>query len=124
LREPERFGAWIAGIARHVARERRRALRRDRHEFVGNRCQENLAEDDGHARAEAERLQAVLESVRALDEREQLAVHAFFLEGRDVRATSKLLGLSRSGAYALIARAVARLAAMACAHEKQDGSQK
>ncbi len=34
LREPERFGAWIAGIARHVARERLRSMRRDRHEFV------------------------------------------------------------------------------------------
>jgi RNA polymerase sigma-70 factor (ECF subfamily) len=34
LREPARFCPWIVGIARHVARERRRTLRRDRHEFA------------------------------------------------------------------------------------------
>ena len=33
LREPDRFGAWIVGIARQIGRERRRTLRRDRHEF-------------------------------------------------------------------------------------------
>ena len=33
LRDPERVGPWLAGFARQVARERRRTLRRDRHEF-------------------------------------------------------------------------------------------
>ena len=35
LRQPDRFGHWLVGIARQVARERRRTLRRDRHHFVG-----------------------------------------------------------------------------------------
>src|SRR5271166_6109924 len=34
LRQPDRFGAWVVGIARAVAREHRRSLRRDRHQFV------------------------------------------------------------------------------------------
>jgi DNA-directed RNA polymerase specialized sigma24 family protein len=39
-----------------------------------------------------------------------LAIHAFYLDGRDVRQAAELLGLSRSGTYALLARALARLA--------------
>ena len=36
LRRPDRFGSWVVGIARAVAREHRRSLRRDRHRFVSD----------------------------------------------------------------------------------------
>lgn len=35
LREPEKFGPWLVGIARQVASECGRRRRRDRHRFVG-----------------------------------------------------------------------------------------
>ena len=44
LREPEKFGPWLVGIARQVAAECRRKQRRDRHQFVGT---EVLEADNG-----------------------------------------------------------------------------
>jgi RNA polymerase sigma-70 factor (ECF subfamily) len=111
VREPERIGRWIVGIARHVSRERRRTWRRDRHEFVDGRSLQITAHD--RAADEIDRVEEsdwILEQVAQLEEREQLAIHAFYLDGRDVRQAGELLGLSRSGTYALLARALARLA--------------
>jgi DNA-directed RNA polymerase specialized sigma subunit len=49
-------------------------------------------------------------------------LHAFFLQERDARQTAELLGLSRSGVYALLERALARLAARVrrCEAKKED----
>jgi RNA polymerase sigma-70 factor (ECF subfamily) len=48
--------------------------------------------------------------VAKLPEQERLAVHSFFIHEKDARRAAELLGLSRSGFYALLQRAVARLA--------------
>jgi len=112
LRNPERFGAWIVGIARHVARERRRSLGRDRHRFVaGDRLDVKSSADDFAAVGDAEELDRVMQQVVALPERERLAIHAFFLQERDARQAAELLDLSRSGFYALLERALGRLSA-------------
>jgi RNA polymerase sigma-70 factor (ECF subfamily) len=121
LRQPERFGAWAVGIARQVARERRRGLHRDRHEYIGTECQEFISRADGPESVDVvDEWHWVLAKVAELEERERLAIHSFFLDGRDVDRTAKLLGLSRSGTYALISRAMARLAEIArsVAHAK------
>ena len=47
-----------------------------------------------------------------LPERERLAIHAFFLQECNAQQAGELLGLSRSGVYALLERALARLAAL------------
>jgi RNA polymerase sigma-70 factor (ECF subfamily) len=111
LRDPLRFGPWIAGIARHVGRERRRTLRRDRHEFHDP---QSLHDDSRTAtdtelcdRDETER---IMRCVAKLGEQERLAIHAFFLKQLDARQAAELLGLSRSGFYATLQRALARLA--------------
>ena len=119
LRDPERFGAWLTGIARQVVRERRRSLRRDRHRFVGQ-PPEVACHEEARPVEEDEELDALLRRVAQLDERERLAIHAYYLEGRDVRQAAELLGLSRSGTYALLARAVARLADLTRLSEKRD----
>ncbi|MEX2113934.1 MAG: sigma-70 family RNA polymerase sigma factor [Pirellulales bacterium] len=125
LREPERFGAWVVGIARQVSRERRRALRRDRHEFVDGRTLHAAAADDAvNAIDRAEESRWILAQVSELDEREQVAIHAFYLHGRDVQQASELLGLSRSGTYALLARAVARLAQRVRGNEQARGTKR
>jgi len=112
LRNAERFGAWIVGIARQVARERKRSLRRDRHQFVAGNCLEmESSAGDFKAIGDAEELERVMQQVVALPERERLAIHAFFLQQRDARQAAELLDLSRSGFYALLERALRRLAA-------------
>ncbi len=113
LREPERFGAWVVGIARQVGRERKRTLRRDRHAFVGDHGPEVEARSDGEDAIEAaEEFELILQKLSELSERERLAIYAFYLQGRDPRQAAELLNLSRSGMYALVERAVGRLAAL------------
>jgi RNA polymerase sigma factor (sigma-70 family) len=112
LREPDRFREWIVGTARKVGNERRRTLKRDRHEFQDKGPWEMATTTDGAAAVIAERDQMalVMQSLVALPEQERLAIHTFFLEGRDARQGAEVCGLSRSGFYALVQRAVARLA--------------
>jgi RNA polymerase sigma-70 factor (ECF subfamily) len=113
LREPERFGPWLAGIARQVGRERRRTLRRDRHRFVGGDAPEVASKTDVfEAIQTGDETEIVMRRLAELPERERLAIHAFFLEGCDARRAAALLGLSRSGVYAMLGRALARLAAL------------
>jgi RNA polymerase sigma factor (sigma-70 family) len=60
----------------------------------------------------AEEADWVLRQLAGLPERERLAIHTFFLEERNALQTAELLGLSRSGVYALLERALARLSAL------------
>ena len=111
LRQPDRFGAWTVGIARQVAREHRRASRRDRHRFVAGDAMEICSESSAtEAVGVAEEIELAVRRLSQLPERERVAIHAFFLQGRDAGHVAALLGLSRSGAYALLGRAIARLA--------------
>ncbi len=113
LRQPDRFAQWVVGIARQVVRERRRFSRRDRHQFVGGEVLEVSSETDAaRAMQAAEETELMMRRLADLPERERLAIHAFFLEGCDARQVADLLGLSRSGVYALLERALARLAGM------------
>jgi RNA polymerase sigma-70 factor (ECF subfamily) len=112
LRDRQRFGPWIVGIARQVGRERRRTLRRDRHRFRDPEPWEIEAAAEGEAKvAERDDFEFVMRKLSELEERERVAVHAFFLEQQDKRQAAEMLGLSRSGFYALVRRAIARLAA-------------
>lgn len=112
LREHQRFAAWISGIARQVARERWRSRRRDRHEFVGQSAIEAAVNEDQRELDEAEQLAFVRTRLELLDEREQRAIEVFYFLADDPRDAAERLGLSRSGMYALVARAVSRLATL------------
>jgi len=113
LRQPDRFAQWVVGIARQVARERRRFFRRDRHQFVSSDVLEVSSEMDAfRAIQAAEETELVMRRLADLPERERLAIHAFFLQECDARQAAELLGLSRSGAYALLERALTRLATL------------
>jgi RNA polymerase sigma-70 factor (ECF subfamily) len=110
LHDPARFGAWIFGIARQVGRERRRTLRRDRHEFQGKVLWQVESSSDVETKvAEREQLEFVMRRLNGLEERQRVAVHAFFLEQQDAGQAAELVGLSRSGFYALLQRAIAQL---------------
>jgi RNA polymerase sigma-70 factor (ECF subfamily) len=113
LREPDRFGRWIVGIARQVGRERKRGNRRDRHKFFGDDVLEVRFDADVGGEVEsAEETELVLQRLGELPERERMAIHVFFLQECDARQAAELLGLSRSGVYALLERALERLAAL------------
>ena len=118
LRDHQRFGAWVVGIGRQVARERRRSLRRDRHEFVGATPLGAVSSVDGAAELErAEESDLLMRKLEALPERERLAIHAFFLEDHNAQQAADLLELSRSGFYALLKKALAHLRVLASLHE-------
>lgn len=111
----ENFGPWLVGIARRVAREKRRSLYRDRHRFVGSSPSDSEAAPAGKgtkcsAAALRDELDMVLERVRRLPEPQRLAIELFFLEECDAQKTAKLLGMSRSGMYALLKRACGSVA--------------
>jgi RNA polymerase sigma-70 factor (ECF subfamily) len=111
LHDPSRFGAWIVGIARQVGRERRRSMRRDRHEFGDTRPWQIASAADAETKADVrDEIEHVMRNVADLPERERLAIHMFFLEQHDARQGAELLGLSRNGFYGLLQRAISRLA--------------
>lgn len=111
LRDSARFGPWIAGIARHVARERRRTIQRDRHEFVDPQPWQATTADTSTTDApDRDEITRVLSQLATLPEQDRLAIHAYFLDQQDASQAAELLGLSRSGYYAAVHRAIARLA--------------
>jgi RNA polymerase sigma-70 factor (ECF subfamily) len=110
LREPPKFGRWVAGIARQVARERRRSLARDRHQFRDLHSSE-IELPTKPEMPDREQLDLVMHRLAGLPERERTAIHAFFLDEQDVGHACEMMKLSRSGFYALVQRGVARLAA-------------
>lgn len=117
LKEPTRFGAWLVGIARQIVRERRRSFRRDRHQFVGELPEVTTVCAGADVVGDSDEFKFILAKLATLAERERLAIHAFFLDDRGPQQAAELLGMSRSGLYALVARAVARLTELVSTHE-------
>jgi RNA polymerase sigma-70 factor, ECF subfamily len=121
LRDPQRFGPWIVGIARKVGRERQRALRRDRHEFRDARPWEietpGSAEEQSVARDDWNLVTGWLSQC---PEQQRVAINAYFLQEMGAQQVAELLGLSRSGFYALVQRALAHLAAQLKSSETKE----
>lgn len=111
LRVPSSFGAWVRGVARQVARERRR------HSDAAAPLTENHAgeppiENDPHTAAAAREEQSqLLAALERLPERDRLAVHAYYFSQQQADAAAAELGLSRSGYYAVLQRALKQLRA-------------
>ncbi|HUT90389.1 MAG TPA: sigma-70 family RNA polymerase sigma factor [Thermoguttaceae bacterium] len=109
LREPERFAAWLTGIARQVCREWRRGRLRDRQ--VACSFPEDV--EPAARRHEADpRLETLREALAKLPERERLSLQAFYLQGLDAEQARSVLGLSKSTFYRVLAKARERLAAI------------
>jgi RNA polymerase sigma-70 factor (ECF subfamily) len=111
LRDRTRFGPWVVGIARQVGRERRRSLRRDRHSFRDPlTLVANDTSDVSNEFGDQDEFDHIMRHVAVLDENERIAIHAYFLDEQNAATAAERLGLSRSGFYATLERAVARLA--------------
>ncbi len=118
LHDPDRFAAWLIGIARQVCREWQRRKRRERRGFAGLVQQQAASETT--VEPPDERLLDLREAIASLTEpeersapsltqRERLALHAFYLQGWDVEEARAVLGLSRSGFYRVLSCACERL---------------
>jgi RNA polymerase sigma-70 factor (ECF subfamily) len=103
LRDPAKFATWLVGITRLIVREKRRS-RRFEPLSVENLGEFSVEEPtDGDA-------EELLRAVARLPEEERLAVRFFFLNERSIDETAKLLDRSRSGTYAVLQSAKAKLA--------------
>jgi RNA polymerase sigma-70 factor (ECF subfamily) len=107
LRDPQRFGAWLVGIARRVCKEWRRSRARDRHRYVGlepdRRCQPDCPPPGD------ESLLRLQDAIARLPEKERLAIHLAYLKEQPAEEARHVLGLSRSGFYRVLQRARKRL---------------
>ena len=104
LRNHEHFRYWLTGIARQLVRETRR---RRVHEQLS--CPANLVSVEKSDVDDCDEMEHLLGLVARLPEQERLAIHIFFLSGRNVADTAHFLDLSRSATYEVIKRACGRL---------------
>lgn len=118
LRDPDRFPAWLVGITRQVCREWRRGKRREQRGIAG--YAELRMADASWALPPDDRLLELREAVAGsagpegrsrplLSERERLALHAYYLQGRSVEEARAVLGLSKSGFHRVLSSACERL---------------
>ena len=118
LHDPQKFAAWLVGIARQVCREWRRRSLRDQRKTEGFAAYQ--AALDQADEPPDERLVELRDAIASLTEREQrgvpsltekerLALHSFYLQGFSADEARAVLGLSKSGFYRVLSSAVARL---------------
>ena len=104
LRDPDRFGKWLIGIARLRCHEwLRRSLRlRDKRVELS---EAQIAVPD----PPDDRIELLRKTIATLPEKERLALHMFYLQGRSADNARGIMGLSRSGYYRVLERARKRL---------------
>ena len=100
LKNPDRFGSWLVSMARNVGREYRRGQFRDRHLMVGLDVE---VPPNKELKTPNQRLDFLEEAIETLDGQEKLALHVYYLQGKDVAETRKILGISRASLYRLLA---------------------
>ncbi len=105
LRDPERFGKWLIGIARLRCKEWRRQRLRSRNKNVGLNDDQAVAPEP----PDDSRIELLREMITTLPEKERLALHTFYLQGNSAEAAHRIMGLSRSGFYRVLERARKRL---------------
>ena len=103
LQNPDRFAAWLVGIARLIVRERRRTRRFEP-------LTADVPAPSQHDATDPDDLAELLAAVARLPAEERLAIRLFFLNEQSIDATARLLDRSRSGTYALLRSAKSKLA--------------
>jgi RNA polymerase sigma factor (sigma-70 family) len=107
------FRSWLLTIARFIVRERRRSsLRYASHVERAHAAAEHTrpeARASGHDAERRDDLQRLNAALDRLPDDERLAIHLQYLERDPVQSARSALGISRSGYYALLARARQRL---------------
>ena len=105
LRDPDRFGKWLVGIARlrcHEWLRRSLQLRDKRVELSEAQIAVQDPPDD-------DRIELLRKMIATLPDKERLALHTFYLQDRSAENARRIMGLSRSGYYRVLERARKRL---------------
>jgi RNA polymerase sigma-70 factor (ECF subfamily) len=105
LRNVDQFGSWLIGIARNVCREWLKRQRRDRRVRSGIPSEALAVE----ANSDAECEQKIHWALAQLPERQRMALHLFYLQGKSVSEARQILELSPSGFYKLLDQASERI---------------
>lgn len=107
LDKPDRFDAWLVGIARRIGKEWLRSRIKDRRRL------QNLSADGRSTEHQMPKnFETLYSALKKLPEDERLAVHLFYLEEQSIEQASGLFGYSRSGFYRLLERARKRLGSL------------
>lgn len=109
LKDAAGFRSWIQGVARFVARERRRELSRERDGRVANDARHEPSDQANGLLECVEEQQQLMLAVAELPGRERLAVHAYYFHEQSADEAAIAIGMSRSGFYAALERGIARL---------------
>lgn len=109
LKKASDFRQWIQGIARFVAKERLKELSRDRNYFaIGNH--RTIRQENSPDKIELlDEQKRIFTAIKNLPERERLAIHAYYFQEQNAEQASRDLGISKSGYYAALERAMDRL---------------
>ncbi len=107
LRDSDRFGAWIVGIARHVCRDWLRNRSRKKTQTLDTNF--DFTNEEGFEFGEEAKVQ-LHKAMAKLSKKERLAVQAFYLNGQSADQARRLLGLSPSGFYKILERSRTKLA--------------
>jgi RNA polymerase sigma-70 factor (ECF subfamily) len=109
LRDPQRFGPWLIGIARRTCLEwQRGSIREWRHR---DGCP--VSEDwPGPAPEGDDTLTALRDAIVLLSEKDRLALHVCYVDGLGTEKARNVLGLSRSGFFRAVSVARQRLKAI------------
>ena len=114
LRDPERFGKWLIGIARLRCKEWRRQRLRSQNKNVGLNDTQTVAPEP----PDDSRIELLREMITTLPEKERLALHTFYLQGNSADNAHRIMGLSRSGFYRVLERARKRLEKLLIAEQE------
>jgi len=114
LRDPERFGKWLVGIARLRCKEWRRQRLRSQNKSVRLNDDQAVAPDP----PDDSRIELLREMITTLPEKERLALHTFYLQGNSADNAHRIMGLSRSGFYRVLERARKRLEKLLIAEQE------
>ena len=105
LRDPDRFGKWVVGIARFRCREWQRNRLRSRNKKDGLYNTQVSVPDP----PDDSRIELLRKMITTLPEKERLALHTFYLQDKSADNARRIIGLSRSGFYRVLNRARKRL---------------
>jgi RNA polymerase sigma factor (sigma-70 family) len=111
LRDAAGFRNWIQGVARFVARERRRQLsrERDRHRIEEDDSRLEPADNADVLLERDEEQRRLMSAIAELPERERLTLHAYYFHEQSADQAAAVIGMSRSGFYAALDRGMVRL---------------
>jgi RNA polymerase sigma-70 factor (ECF subfamily) len=104
LKNPERFGPWLASICRNVARDMRRNLQRQR------RCVDRCLTDDGPGEPDDERRVVLAEAMARLPEPLREVLFLRFYNEMSYRHMAQVLGATEQVIDGRIRRAKKKMA--------------